>query len=714
MITRQPQSRIRSIQDVHNAIHPLRATADRVGKEVEKFAESLDRLASGKLDVDDCRRVLPAVRDYEKIATETVARLRRYHEPERQQRLKGSWKRKVEQARTPTPSLRGRTGDTSTGTRVEDLENWEQERQTWQLLRLLLQGQYPVAENSPALPDQEAKYQRPTPNAEIHPYSTERELWDTFLGEWADVWEKQVIVEWLKSNAESDGPSIDVVVEELDEAADRGKGLSAHGWLYSKEAIKGQKRLRAWPQPLDDASSGPNTGLLNKDKTRSLVTQLDPDAFSRQDCSIETEDTFFERAAWLGCWEMMRRGESWQAIRMFCQERIEGWRALSIRGDPRLPESNKKGLDIHAGPQSRSLWRKMCEITAKEGGINDYENAVYGLLCGNFEAVEKVARGWDDLLFALYNSQVLQQFEYFVQKQFPARLPRSVDGQVEKLFANPTKPIILTGKEAWEMLLSHQKTKVEARSPLKMIQGSLMARTFEKYAHQQGLALGRSVSGTSNRSKQILMDTSGEAFELGTSADISIEDYDILRILTHIILVFMELKAFQEISVATENVIFAYVSFLADAGKYELLPVYASKLSEKASIELMARQLHLISNTADQRTIMGLMQQYKLNTTEILRRHLLFLRDKVAIPSESSDFPKLDLVEQFNPGSFDMPAINRDFLSDDVTDAQIDLIHAVGWYMSLDGAWEETLWAATVVYKHFLRKWYRQLTQVVL
>lgn len=698
----QPQPRIRTIQDVHNAIHPLRAAADRVGKEVEKFAESLDRLGSSKPSITDCRRVLPIVRDYEKIATETVVRLRRYHEPERQERLKGKWRRKVEQIRTPTPSVRGRSSGAEGGTTVEDLENWEQERQTWQLLRLVLQCQFSAPENVQTSPERDTKYQRPSPDASINQYSSEHEIWNDFLGKYSDVWEKHVIIEWLKSNAESNGPSIDVVIEELDEAADRGRGLSAHGWLYSKEAIKGQKRLRGWPHPLE-LSSGSDTGIMNKEKTKTLVTQLDPDAFSRQDRGIETQDVFFERAAWLGCWEMLRRGERWQVIRSFCQERVEGWRALAMRGDPRCSDTNRQGLDVHSGPLSRTLWRRMCDKLAQEGGIDEYENAVYAFLSGNQEAIEKVARGWDDYLFALYNSQVLQQFDYFVQKSYPGRISERTDDQSKKVISE-SKPSILSPLEAWQYVLGHEKTKIESRSPIKMIQGSLIARMFEGYIHQQGLALGRSVSGAGIRTENILRGTSQEPIDLGAAADVTVEDYDTLRIMTHIVLIFMEMKALKSTTIATENIIFAYVSFLANAGKYELLPIYAAKLSREGSVELMARQLHLISSSTDQRTVMGLMRQYKLNAAEILKRHLLLAAEKVSLGIEGTAFPTLDLIGSIEPGTFDMPVMRRDFLIDQVTAEQNDLIHAVEWYMFMDGAWEETLWAGTLVYKHFLRK----------
>jgi nuclear pore complex protein Nup107 len=699
--------RLRTLRDVQKVIHPLRTTADRVGKQVEQFAETLDRLAN-KLDTEDCRRVLPLVYEYEKIATDTVKRLKKYHEPERQERLKGSWQRKVHHnSRTPTPVGKSRGKDTQGGaTTVEDLQNWEQERQTWQLLRLVLQSQYPAEDNSNSSPQNpEGKFQKPKANAPLHRYSSETDVWNAFLNHNDEVWEKHVIVEWLKSNAESTGQEIQSVIEELDAAADRGSGLLAHGWLYSKEAIKGQKRLRSWPQPLEPSSPGANTFTANTEKSKKLVTQLDPDAFSRQERSIEDEDLFFERATWLGCWEMIRRGQSWQTIRSFCKERIEGWRALAIRGDPRMPESNRKGLDALSGAQSRTLWRKMCLKAAQDGGIDDYENAVYGALSGDLASVQRVIRGWDDYLFALYNSQLLKQFDFYIQENLASRFPQTINDRSQDSFFQKVAPDDLSGNDVWQALLTNEVTKDEARSPIKMIQGSLIARSFERYIHSQGLILGRNLSNAEQKVKRLLRGTSGESGPSAPSANLSLDDYDLLRILTHVILIFLDMKAFKEASVATENIIFAYVNYLGLAGKQELLPIYASKLSEQGSIECMARQLPSITEPADQRMMMGLMKQYKLNTVQILRQQLVLLSIGASEDVEGINFPRLNILKPAKVESYDMPTIRQGFLQQEVTAEQLDLIHGVEWYLSLDGEWQETMWAGALVYKFFLREY---------
>ena len=668
--------KLMTVSDVHRVIHPLRATADRVGRQVEQFAETLDMLAPrNEADANDVGRVLSLVHGYEEIAIETTNTLMKRHDPERLERLKGSWRRKLRRAsRTPPRSRSRQSSREGIGsTTVEDLQNWEQERQTWKLLRLLLQAQQPNRDRNSGWQNQQTRYQRPAGGQRIHQYSSELEVWNAFLGDFDDVWEKHVVVEWLKETANGTGQDIAAVIEQLEEGADRGSGLLAPGWLYSKEAIKGQKRLRSWPKPLEPGSPGIDTSLVSKDQNKRLVTQLDPDAFSRQDRDLEPEDVYFERATWLACWEFLRRGQSWDKIRDFCQERVEGWRALSIRGDPRIPREAESNRDAVQGTKSRSLWRKMCLRAAEDGGIDDYENAVYGLLSGDFASMEKVVRNWDDYLFALYDSQLLSQFDFFIQKKFSSRLPVSIDPRTQQMFLNETRPANMSGEDAWQALLSYEKTKEEARQPMKMLQGSLIAGSFEQYIREQRVA-----------------------FEP--------DNYDLLRILTHMVLLYYELETIPRGDPSTESIVRDYVEFLGEAGKQDLLPLYASRLSPAGAASCMASQLPKIVDSGERQRIMRLMLQYDMDPVQILRQQLIELAQKAETDENIPDFPKLDMLDFPQRGSYEIPKIKRSFLGDDLTDKQLDVIHGVEWYLLLDQQWPETMWAGVMAHTFFLRK----------
>ena len=710
----------RTVKDVHRALHPLQSTADRVGRQVEQFAESLDRLSSQtKSQVKDCRHVLPLVQEYEKIAADTVKRLRRFHEAERQEQLRDEWRRKLQnvEGNEQKNAEREETEDLNTTT-VKDLRHWEQEHQTWQLLRLMLQCYYPVPAEVSGLPNQEERFTRPKA-PKVHRYSLERDVWNKFLEENDDAWEANVVVEWLMTSADQSGQDIDTMIEDLEGGSERGPGLSAPGWLYSKESIKAQKRLRSWSQPLDPVSPGIDISLISADKSSGLVTQLDPDSFSRQGRKLDKEDIYFERASWLACWEMMRRGRSWDSISEWCHERFENWRALSIRGDPRmaLGHGQRSSSDAVAGWQTRSIWRHACADAANHGGIDRYENAVYGLLCGDLTSVEKVLRGWDDHLFATYSSQLMLHFDFYIQANFPGRIPRGSDGAAAVGKTHASKPEWFSGPHMWKTLLDSKITEQEARSPMKMLQGSLIANGFTEWVADQGVALGRELSqGLANDEESSEVDIlpsfalhqmPKEAMPTGPTADIGLTDHDMLRILTHIILIFNELEPPKGRNIATENIILGYVNYLGQAGKQQLLPLYASQLSDRGSIECMARQLPTIIDVGERRTIMNLMTQYEMNVVSILNLQVQLL----ASESRAENSPKgtsaqLKILDSNGPDRFGLPAIQRDFIGQEVGPRTLDLIRGLEWYLLLDGHWNASMWAASFVYKVLLRRYF--------
>ena len=421
-----PSPSLRTKRDVQRVVHPLQATADRVGRQVELFAENLDRLGrrTRKEIRKDCRDVLPTVTAFRKIASDTVNTLRAVHFPERQRQHSRSCKSRMRSSsgRSNSGSAHSDNGaDQGSTTTVRDLQRWEEEEQTWELLSLMLQVEYPIPSSAAEEPKIEGYHQRPSQDNELHRYSSEKDVWDHFLATHNDAWERHTVVQWLKKCADTSSQDIELVVKDLESGADRGSGLWAHSWLYSKEAIKGQKRLRSWPQALEPESPGIDISFRNAEKTKNLVTQLDPDAITRQGRSLETQDHYFERATWLACWEMVRRGKEWSYIREWCQERVEGWRAAAMRGDPRDPSSANPNPS--AGWQTRALWRKTCALAAKDGGVDKYENAVYGIVSGYLPSTLAVCGTWNDCLFAHYNSYLLTHFDKYLKQEFRRPYP---------------------------------------------------------------------------------------------------------------------------------------------------------------------------------------------------------------------------------------------------------------------------------------------------
>lgn len=703
-----------TVGELQKSLYPLQATADRVGKQVEKFAETLDRLSTTRPQQkakDDCRDVLPVVLSYKKIAHDTVEQLRKINTHEKQHEMTRSWKGKLRSSgtSTPKPAKASEDRDSTSHRAAEDLKRWEQEEQTWDLFGIMLQVQFPPPQADAQTPGPNERFKRPSQGPDLHRYSSEQEVWNRFLADDDLAWERHTVVEWLKRCAESSGPDIEFVVKELESSADRGSGLESHSWLYTKEAIKGEKRLRALPQVLEPDTPGIEASLLDADRTKSLITQLDPDAISRQCRNLEKQDHSFERAIWLACWEMVRRGKSWEYMREWCQERVEGWRAIALRGDPRASHYDSSGDNsLAANWLSRALWRKTCALAAKRGGIDEYENAVYGALSGYLPSVKTVCESWNDYLYAHYNSYLLRQFDRYVKTNFPSRLPKALlekRGSF-KFSVTSVNRESDSGNEIISKMKRVIRTSKEAREPFKLLQGSLIAKNFEEYLYEQGHQLALSANTTEK--KQIL--PSGSADLLGDEANTSItmDHHDMLRIVTHMIFIYQDLGVTLEDEnrrIATENFIVAYIDYLRRAGKQQLLPLYAARLSPRRANSALGRQLAFIQDQKERQMLMRLMSHNGINILGVLTKQLQLSIDE-STPNGTDDmaYPKIQILETTKDEKDFIYPIKKGFMGESMTGSEQSLINGFEWYLLLENHWQQTLNAGTVLYKYLLRK----------
>lgn len=643
-----------------------------------------------------------------------MERLRSVHSPDKQRQTATKWKRKLRSSSgSSTPRSTHSEDDlgSTLKTTVEDLKRWEQEEQTWDLLGRMLQVEYPIQQSDAQSTEYKEDFIRPDKGPLVHRYSSEKDLWGRFLAEDDLAWERHTVVEWLKKCAESSGQDIELVVKELEFDAERGVGIRADSWLYTKEAIKGQKRLRSWPQALDPEAPGIENSLLNADRTQGLITQLDPDAITRQSRRLEEKDHYFERAMWLACWEMLRRGKSWDYVREWCRERGEGWRAVTMRGDPRssdFKDDKQSGIkSLTASWLTRALWRKTCAVAAKRGSVDKYENAVYGVLSGYLPSVKEVVGTWDDYLFAHYNSYLLRQFDRYVISNFPDRLPKAL---VEKhgcyKLSITAGQRTYSGNQIIAKMKTLHKTGKEAREPLKALQGSLIAKAFDDFLHRQGIQLA--ISANRPEKSKILPLTEHDPDIRSSSSIITMNDHDLLRIITHALFIFQDLGlniGEGDRCMAIENFVVAYVDYLSKAGKQQLLPLYASRLSSKRTQTCLGRQLASIRDHGERQTMVRLMKQNGIDVTGVLNKQLqLIITDNPPDQNFVATFPRLRVLETTKDDRDLVHPIRKDFLGDRITDDERDLINAFEWYQLVEGHWKETVSTGTVLYKYLIRE----------
>ncbi|KAH8156435.1 hypothetical protein CIB48_g11815 [Xylaria polymorpha] len=509
-----------------------------------------------------------------------------------------------------------------------ELERWEQEAQVWDLLRRLLPLRY---SNRNTL--------RPT-RREISRFQSTSELWNEFLQSDPTAQERKAILECLQASADDTRIDIDDLVRDYQKQADRGD-IIAYGWLHTRSAIKVQKNVNSWTGPLDPTSADAGQ-LVDVNGSNPLVTQLDPDVATRQGRKLEPQDEYFERAIWLGCYELLRRGRSLSEIRDWCIERTEVWRAVSMSAMSlsRSKEAEQSSTD----PLSTLLWRRTCFALARQGGTDDYERAVYGILSGDIASVEK----------------------------FHGDTSSASERLVSSLESNP-------------------KTTAEAKTPLKALQAAIISNNLTQYIHDLGVALGKRAN--QKAPSHLIPEIDNAAIGVDDPKFFRMNDHEGLRVATHVYLLVSHLDSLQgdddnepDRRRAQDNVVTTYVSILRLANLTDLMPLYCSKLQEERGFFTLSRNITRLEGPGDRNILLKIMAKLGMNTEKFIAYQPRSILEHNSIPEQG------------------VPA--RTFFGEEpeffeATDKS--LIQSLEWFLLVDGLWEEFFEAGTAVYKRFLK-----------
>jgi nuclear pore complex protein Nup107 len=578
-----------------------------------------------------------------------------------------------------------------------EIHKAEEEAQTWDLLRRILPLRYrdtSQPQNKPSID---------TPNR------SRKQWWDDFILSESLARERKVVLEWLQSSA-SLGPPIEEVVSELQQNAERGDIL-AHGWLHTRHKIKLQKSVNAYQGVLDPADPNLAESHLS---SNTLITQLDPDAMTRQGRKLESQDESFERAIWLGCFEMLRRGQSMSDIREWCSERTESWRAATIS---KLPLSNSEDQDSDdMEPESVILWRRMCFATARQGGVSDFERAVYGLLSGDLSSVDKVCKTWDDLLFAHYNALVRTQFDSFLIKHGgPDAVSTAQSLPAFNAVQHHGDPVTV-GKRLIAMLETDERTKREAMTVAKALQGAIVSNDLDKHLYQQGLVLAHFAN---QKQKSKMIPDYGIPAPEHTGKFFGLSDHDGLRVLAHVFIVITTLDRLSGASKddgslgalhlrhrVQEHIVATYISYLRLANLEIMVPMYCSKLLGPRIYETLSRNLIQIVNQDARVHQLSIMRKLGLDVAEFARTQpRLFLEDANDTQALCEARGNFKVLQDGPPTLKYGRIVKADFFGEDADFVDRDdeyIIRAMEWLMLVPGLFMETCTFATRAYKYFL------------
>ncbi|KAF5658761.1 hypothetical protein FDENT_14041 [Fusarium denticulatum] len=656
------------------------------GPEVEEFANALDDCLSPPLSNEERReRILDLPRKYYENALRRLAQVR--------PRMMRNGQDDVDMDADDDVA-------NSNPASAELVKRLERESQTWDLLRRLLPLRYASSDDGQS-----------ASRAEQSSVDS-GDLFKSFLASDSSARERQAVIQWLQSNASS-GPDINELAHELQQNADRGD-IIAHGWLHTRSSIKLRKSVTAWPHLLDRQSPAIATSFHTSDGS-PLVTQLDPDAATRQGRKLEPQDEYFERAIWLGCWEHLRRGSNLDTIREWCQERTEMWRAISTSAILLSADDSQEVTDTK--PASLALWRRMCFNLSRSGGCDDYERAVYGVLSGDIPSVEKVALNWDDFLFANYNALLRTQLDNYILGQCPADVASNLTQSFPSFdaiqFHGEPSTVDMRLIRALE---ANPQIKDEANEPNKALQASLISKEIGQYLYQQGLIISSGANHNESalyRSKPSKLEVNKERFFQST------QQYG-LRIVAHIYVLINLLDklnskddslapAFSppEMRRSQQNVIAGYANYLRLAEFHELIPLYCSILEPPRSYEVLSYNL-IPENEASRRLLqLRLIRKAGIDVLEFVKTQAWLLFDDLG-PAQHGCPAKegFSIIEPGPPTSRSGRPVRPDFFGDDerfVDQAHENLIRSLEWLVLVQETWPNVLSMGTKIYKFFLR-----------
>ncbi|KAK5168083.1 Nucleoporin nup84 [Saxophila tyrrhenica] len=686
-----------SLPNVEEAVQPLRAMADKVGKEVETFAQTLDEFFTELPAVENrFGAVFDLVLNFRDIANDVVERLKSQYERELRQQLRQEWS---EQARASGTSTMSRPFAATTSAelsarqkeQVAELRSWQQEADLWDLFRIMLNLHPFESDAEERRQEDEANLAKLAPP---HRYAPEGDLWDRFVLEDKLARERNDIKQWLERTAYHQQSDLQGIMEELETKAGRGKGLWSSGWLHTREKIKGEKRIRSWP----NAADSPLPQIRRSDNNDLLVTTLDPDAATRQERTLEKPDAYFERAMWIACWEMLRRGTPWHDICEWFEKRKEGWRAVAVsaamdRTDPTL---------------STSAFRQVSRMASRSTLASDHEAAVFGLLGGDVKTVEKVCRTVDDHLYAHYNSALLKQFDNYLlstcpEKAVPSQWRRSV---TDDSLRDPEQ----AEAAIQDLILRLRKgssTSKEASQPMKIIQSYLLADEVGSLVHTVGASIAETAALQGPEDVIFLRDRQARQDGVPLPETEVALDPQTLRIAAHMSIVHRALSPHYleglegDELLEDENVLVAYIQALRAAGKRDLIPIYASKLQQGRYILVLGRYLQDITDSQEQVRVLGLLQEYELDVVAILSEQLRWVVGH-SLGSEAHPQP-LRMLEKIadtkmHPGQ----QIIVGFISEDASPEDEAMVSVLQWFQHMRGGWKPMFEALSVAMRKAL------------
>lgn len=275
-------------------------------------------------------------------------------------------------------------------------------------------------------------------NAENYWLAEEANTWKLILCLYSDsIKEYSISLDSLHSESLSQHNYVDLFLQGNAEV--RLLGLLVNWLEYCAAYQEASTRTSApvtgnfhWGNTLHQLLTG--TALFNKEKNKSMITCMDPDAPKRQKKVPHSDDQTEDDQLCKRIFTEIRCGKYEDAISL-CVNAGQPWRAAVLQGSRLIHYQQKEGGTlISYGNASRDLW-KWCSL----GIVNDiteniYYRATLGVLCGHLQSTLAACHGnWKDLLWAHLKVQIQIRVDKFLHEHHATAHANTTQSQVLEL-----------------------------------------------------------------------------------------------------------------------------------------------------------------------------------------------------------------------------------------------------------------------------------------
>ena len=640
-------------------LRPLQDTAERVSRQVEEFAKVLDKFGTDREPTDDSiwEDALVLLEHYATIAT----------------------KRKDK-----TPAREGQ----------EEKDKLQLESDLWILVGHHLDTNSPRNHNNVQLA-QESEL------GALHRYSTNEQLWTAFLDSDPVAQEYESTLSWLHNRAQVTSPPVENITHNLITKASRGDGLSTSAPFYTGQKIKQQKRTRVWSIPLESSNPGLSRTHVRESDQAPLVAQLDPDARTREPAVLEDEDEYYDQAGWQTYWEMLRRGQCNKDIQSWFAERKMLWRHAALRG------SGTPVKEMMDSPWFRILnlatsseWLERCRLLAQNPAVDNlFQQAVYGVLCGDVDASRPATENVEDYLFCIFNSLLIQRYQQYLYA-FRKKASRSgLSGY------QPQAASTETIRQHVNLAQSDPSLSEEIHLPHKFMELATVSQELDSFL----VAMGRAAAHVAHATGQGALLMHADKSEVDELASLNAQDQDCVRTAVHLQLLLQSLGllngVYAEYEYELENNIAAYIGLLESLGRWLLIPLYASKLSEQRRQHVLGAILINVTDPRERDLQVKLMKQYSIDVSEVA--YGIF---------SLNNFADLQKLRRYKPGPIASRItmlggaskvaqlkVRPGLMVGDLNEAEEKAVRSVEWIRYVDTEhWAQGSWSVAVLYKIFL------------